>query len=91
MSERSLISVYLKLLFTAFFKGTFIAEVIKFSTARVSGRVLTLCDCSDIFDPAHLEDGRRIFAPAKKHQLLPLSMLGMTGVFAYNFSSKDCN
>ncbi len=86
MSERSLISVYLKLLFTAFFwGGTFIA-----------GRVVT--QYSPPFPAAFLrfaiaaiflilltwktEGG---FPRLQKHQLLPLLLLGMTGVFAYNF------
>lgn len=86
MSERSLIPVYLKLLCTAFFwGGTFIA-----------GRVVT--QYSTPFPAAFLRFAiaaiflilltwkmEGCFPRVHKRQLLPLLLLGMTGVFAYNF------
>ena len=86
MSERSLIAVYLKLLATAFFwGGTFIAgrvvtqystpfpaAFLRFAIAAIFLLVLTW----------KLEGG---FPRVQKHQILPLLLLGMTGVFSYNF------
>ncbi|GAK59191.1 hypothetical protein U27_06168 [Candidatus Vecturithrix granuli] len=86
MSERSLIPVYLKLLSTAFFwGGTFIAGrvVTQYSTPFPAAFLrFAIAAIFLILLTWKMEGG---FPRVQKRQLLPLLLLGMTGVFAYNF------
>ena len=86
MSERSLIPVYLKLLSTAFFwGGTFIAGrvVTQYSTPFPAAFLRFAIAAIFLILLTWKMEGR--FPRVPKRQLLPLLLLGMTGVFAYNF------
>lgn len=86
MTERSMISVYLKLLLTAFFwGGTFIAgRVVTQYSAPFPAAFLRFAIAA-IFLLIFTWKMERGFPRVQKHQILPLLLLGMTGVFAYNF------
>lgn len=86
MDKSSLIFVYIKLLLTAgFWGGTFIAgRVITQNVSPFSAAFLRFAIASVflIFLTWKLE-GR--FPKIQKHQILPIMLLGMTGIFSYNF------
>ncbi len=86
MNKNSLHVIYIKLLLTAvFWGGTFIAgRVVAQNVGPFSAAFLRFAIASIflIFLTWKLEGN---FPVLKKHQILPILLLGMTGVFSYNF------
>lgn len=86
MNKGSLVVVYLKLLMTAtFWGGTFIAgRVIAQNVGTFSAAFLRFCIASVfLLFLAWKSEGR--IPLLKRNQIIPIILLGMTGVFTYNF------
>jgi drug/metabolite transporter (DMT)-like permease len=86
MNKGSLLFVYLKLLLTAtFWGGTFIAgRIVAQHVSTFSAAFLRFIIAS-VFLVFVTWKSEGKFPIPKKHQILPIVLLGMTGIFSYNF------